>query len=230
MRYSWDPDRGRFTGVQAPADGVAETALALLAGERPEGTEGLDGVIDLLVCGHGRRDRCCGSAGTELEAQLRVAKLPGTARVWRTSHTGGHRFAPTAIALPHGTCWGYLDAPALVAITTRTDPPTTFAGRYRGCMGMSSPAVQALERAVLATEGWRVLDWPRRGEEIGDGVVELVAQTTEGERRWRGVVDVVRILPVPTCGQPLGDQEKTEAELTVVGLEELAGSPGPERR
>ncbi|HEV7762737.1 MAG TPA: sucrase ferredoxin, partial [Acidimicrobiales bacterium] len=52
-----------------------------------------DGPIDVLVCTHGRRDVCCGSDGMRTYAQLAALALPGV-RLWRTSHTGGHRFAP----------------------------------------------------------------------------------------------------------------------------------------
>ena len=48
----------------------------------------------LLVCTHGGRDRCCGSDGTRL---FQALFPPPGVRVWRTSHTAGHRFAPTAI-------------------------------------------------------------------------------------------------------------------------------------
>ena len=53
----------------------------------------------LLVCTNGRRDVCCAVRGRPLAAHAaRVA--PG--RAWEVSHTGGHRFAPTAVLLPWG--------------------------------------------------------------------------------------------------------------------------------
>jgi hypothetical protein len=70
-----------------------------------------EAVVDVLVCTHGRRDRCCGSMGTELALEL-VAdpdRLGPLARARRTSHTGGHRFAPTAMVLPDGTGWAFAD-------------------------------------------------------------------------------------------------------------------------
>jgi hypothetical protein len=58
-----------------------------------------------LVCTHGARDRCCAKWGVSLWEALR--KREGE-RVWQCSHLGGHRFAPTALALPSGLLWGRL--------------------------------------------------------------------------------------------------------------------------
>jgi hypothetical protein len=57
----------------------------------------------LLVCTNGRRDVCCAVQGRPLAGALAAAN-PG--RVWETTHTGGHRFAPTAVLLPTGYLYG----------------------------------------------------------------------------------------------------------------------------
>ena len=223
VHYRWDSGSGRFEGREAPGGGdPAGVALALLAGREPEGTQPVTG-RDLLVCGHGRRDRCCGSLGVSLEEGLAApGALPADVRAWRTSHTGGHRFAPTAILLPEGTCWGYLDAAAMARILTRDGPASDQLPRYRGCAGLSSPAVQAVEREVLAEVGWELLDRPRRGEEDGDGTARLVVDEPDGRvRTWQGRVRVRRVLPVPQCGQAVTGQEKTEDELAVEEMRDL---------
>ncbi|MBV9923283.1 MAG: hypothetical protein JOY78_20875 [Pseudonocardia sp.] len=51
----------------------------------------------LLVCTHGRRDRCCALDGRALVRALVEAGEPD---VWECSHLSGHRFAPTALVLP----------------------------------------------------------------------------------------------------------------------------------
>lgn len=219
--YRWDPSRGRYLGIQAPARvSSVETASALLAGSEPPGCHPVE-ATEVLICGHGRRDPCCGSLGTSLQIELQAdGTLAGNA-VRRTSHTGGHRFAPTAIILPEGTCWGYLDAPSLIRIVTRTGPIEDQLSRYRGCTGMSSPAVQAVERAILREIGWDLLDWPRSGHETGSDSVLFTATEPSGlTRTWRSEVATRRILPVPACGEPLSGNEKTEPELVVVGLRE----------
>lgn len=55
------------------------------------------------VCTHGQRDRCCGVDGGRVFTAARRAMGDGA---WQTSHLGGHRFAPTLLALPQGVCYG----------------------------------------------------------------------------------------------------------------------------
>lgn len=57
----------------------------------------------LLVCTNGRRDLCCAVQGRPLAGALAAANPD---RVWETTHTGGHRFAPTAVLLPTGYLYG----------------------------------------------------------------------------------------------------------------------------
>ena len=84
---------------------VADLTLALAAGDEPREPV-VDGGSDrkLLICTHGSRDRCCGRLGTILHRSA-SARWPDV-DVHRISHTGGHRFAPTAILLPSGTACG----------------------------------------------------------------------------------------------------------------------------
>lgn len=61
----------------------------------------------LLVCTNGRRDVCCAVRGRPVALDA-ADTHPG--RVWEASHTGGHRFAPTGVLLPHGATLARLDA------------------------------------------------------------------------------------------------------------------------
>ena len=177
-------------------------------------------VVDVLVCTHGRRDRCCGSLGTALAQELAGDDRPlgDGVRVWRTSHTGGHRFAATAIVLPHGTAWAFADTDALRRVVTRTGELGDLLPRYRGCAGMGSRAVQALERAVLGEVGWPLFDRPRSGAELGGGLTELSVSDQSGTVTWEASVRVQREAPVPECGLPIEMATKSEPELVVEGL------------
>lgn len=226
--YRWDEGLGRFRGTEAPAGSdPAGVAVDLLAGEEPAGWAPVHGT-EVLVCGHGRRDRCCGSLGTSLAVELIAAGgigEGGRAGIRRTSHTGGHRFAPTAIVLPEGTVWGYLDEASLSAVVSRHVPFVEVAPFYRGCSGLGSPAVQALERVVLEEMGWSLLDQPRLGEDLGDGRTSLETTDRHGRvRRWTARVVTKRVLPVPQCGLQPSGEEKTEPELAVEQLIETTGS------
>ena len=174
---------------------------------------------ELLICTHGARDRCCGSLGTRLARTMADGvRLDGTTRVRRTSHTGGHRFAPTAILLPEGTAWGYLDEDVLRRIVERSGAVGDVLPHYRGCAGLSSPRIQAVERAVLAEVGWGLFDCARQGSEEGDGTVRLTVAPADGEQVWAAEVRTSRILPVPGCGTPIQPDGKTSEEYVVDAL------------
>ena len=66
----------------------------------------------LLVCTNARRDVCCAVRGRPVALQA-AAERPG--QVWECSHTGGHRFAPTAVLLPHGQTWARLSTAQAVS-------------------------------------------------------------------------------------------------------------------
>lgn len=171
---------------------------------------------DLLVCTHGKRDVCCGSLGTDLAVRTRALDLPDGVRRWRTSHTGGHRFAPTLVVLPEATAWAFADLDLVSRVLWRRGAAADVADRYRGCAGLRGPRVQALEREVLRIIGWDLFDRPRAGQELGDGLVEMQVDNPDGTTdRWRAAVTPGRILPVPDCMHPIGEAKKSETEWVV---------------
>jgi hypothetical protein len=209
-------DRYRRSEAECAPGEVVDAAVDLLARAADEAGDAPPGG-DVLVCTHGRRDICCGSRGTALLGEVdESAALPAETRLWATTHTGGHRFAPNAIVLPEGTVWGFLDADRLRRIVRREGPVDGLLAHYRGCAGLGSSAQQALERAVLAEVGWDLFDCPRTGTDLGEGRVRLDVSDPAGSvRAWEAVVEVGRMLPVPDCGQPATAAKKAEPELVV---------------
>lgn len=196
----WAGDLVRSECV-APAGHVAAAVSDLLS--RPAGSgssEDGGAVVDVLVCTHGQRDTCCGSKGTRLfaelaESPLAAAQLP--VRLWRTSHTGGHRFAPSAIAFPSGTMWAYSDSALLRAVTgAGAGEAGTAPGHYRGCATLGTPRAQALDSAVFAKVGWSLLRDARRAVEAPGGRLRL---ETLAHGTWEGVVREGRLVPQPDC-------------------------------
>jgi len=171
---------------------------------------------EVLVCAHGRRDPCCGRWGTLLHVEL-AARWPDV-RVWRCSHTGGHRFAPTALTLPDGRAWAYVDAGLLDGVVHRTGDLATLGAHDRGTTGLDMWA-QVVERALFERHGWGWLD-----------ITVAAATTVADDRRsaevtmtWDGgkavgEVEVTRILPVLVCGQPPEQAKKTAPELRLAAL------------
>jgi hypothetical protein len=214
-------DAYRRSEAECAPDEVVGAALDLL-GRDPAGPTVAPPGADVLVCTHGRRDICCGSRGTALLGEIDEAgPLSEATRLWATTHTGGHRFAPNAIVLPEGTVWGFLDAERLRRIVQREGPVDDLLPHYRGCAGLGSPALQALERAVLAEVGWDLFDRRRTGTELGGGRVRLdVAGLDGATRSWEAAVVTARLLPVPECGQPVEAAKKHEPELSVTDFVE----------
>jgi hypothetical protein len=230
--YRQPPGRDGFAGYErierrtAPDDDAVVAAAVDLLSSGPANPPDPPGGVagDLLICTHGRRDACCGKQGTTLV--MEVATDPDITaagyRVARTSHTGGHRFAPTAIVLPEGTMWAYLDADLVARIVLRRGPAADVLDHYRGSTGVGSPALQAVERAALAEVGWDWLDWRRWGEDLGGGRVRVVGEAPDGSRcAWEASV-TDRTKPVPVCGQPIAAAVKQQREPVVVSLERTA--------
>ncbi len=123
---------------------------------RPLGAD----IQDILVCTHGMRDKCCArfgkplfKAAKRLFAESQLLKV----RIWQASHIGGHRFAPTAIALPSGRYYGRLTAKTLRAIVTRRGAVDQVRSVYRG-WGLLPPPLQVFERQLWLSQGWSWLD------------------------------------------------------------------------
>jgi len=110
---------------------------------------------ELLVCTHGNRDICCGKFGFPAFHTLRqlAASMLTPFRVWRTSHFGGHRFAPTALDLPDGRCWGHLEAEVLENLARRSGRVFPLRPFYRGWSGLSVYE-QVAEREIFMRQGW----------------------------------------------------------------------------
>jgi hypothetical protein len=184
-----------------------------------------DAPAEVLVCGHGRRDPCCGRWGTLLHAELAARGID--ARVWRCSHTGGHRFAPTAITLPDGRAWAYADAALLEGVLARTGDVLALAAHDRGSTALDSWA-QVVERALFIEHGWPWLDGQVEAvrtdvaQDRQSAEVDLTFRLGDGTPgAVRGHVEVTRILPVLVCGEPPEAAKKTSPELVLRNLEVL---------
>lgn len=108
----------------------------------------------LLVCTNGRRDVCCAVRGRPLAG---AAAAIAPERVWEVSHTGGHRFAPTAVLLPWAQTYARLDpesAEWVLSASLTGHTPRELLGPIhdRGRSALSAPA-QAAEAFVRHTVG-----------------------------------------------------------------------------
>ena len=125
----------------------------------------------LVVCTHGKRDRCCARYGGPLYDALRAAAPRG--EVWQSTHVGGDRFAGNVVALPQGTFHGRVDPGDVPGLLKAMARGRVDLDRYRGRSAYSF-AVQAAERALRETEGLLGLD-----------DLVLLGSEHRGEESWR---------------------------------------------
>ena len=148
--------------------------------------------------------------------------LPADVTLWRTSHLGGHRFAPTALLLPGGTLWGHLDAATGAQIVRGDGDPALLAPLLRGTCGLPEGGVQLLEQHAFATLGWSWLTRTREGRAEADGTIRLVGRSANDAVGFAGAVHEGRTLPVLPCREPATGMEKTDTELLLHDVRALA--------
>jgi hypothetical protein len=155
---------GRAADPDAPLRVITADVAAMVATSFTiDGPDDLDGVAIeagrgevadgglLMVCTHGRRDRCCAVDGRAL---AKAAAGAGSADVWECSHLGGHRFAPTALVLPTGYLYGRLDVESALSAAKAAGEGEMEAELCRG-RSLWEPAGQLAELAVRAATGLR---------------------------------------------------------------------------
>ncbi|MDB9374744.1 sucrase ferredoxin [Nodularia sphaerocarpa] len=123
---------------------------------------------DILVCTHGSHDQCCARYGSPFYFQASgiIADLElDNVRIWKSSHFGGHRFAPTAIDLPDGRYYGVLNPESFRSILTRTGDIQSLRKVYRG-WGILPTSVQILERELMLHHGWNWFNYKVAGKII----------------------------------------------------------------
>lgn len=210
----WERSGASFVGTDwsVPATDVPATMATLVAGDEPD-VPGESAPAEILICGHGTRDRCCGGPGTRLTAEARAAI--GEIRVRRTSHLGGHRYAPTALTLPDGRMWAYLDAEALTDIVRRSLPAPQAREFYRGNVALD-PWAQTVEGAVLEERGWSAVDFDEVSAttRVEGDCAHVKLQWTSGgvADDFEGTVEIVQRYPVLQCGMDPSNATKTAPE------------------
>ncbi|HEX2281538.1 MAG TPA: sucrase ferredoxin, partial [Thermomicrobiales bacterium] len=169
-------------------------------------------VRDLLVCTHGAVDVCCGKFGYPIYQSLRDRYAPAVSpdiRVWRASHFGGHRFAPTMLDLAEGRYWAFLDDAVLRQIVERTGPIDPLLPHYRGWAGADRAWSQVAEGEAFRREGWGWLDYAKSTTTYRVDDTERHAEVridfTSADGLVRGAyeatVETAESRPMPLCGE-----------------------------
>ncbi len=140
----------------------------------------------LLVCTHGKHDRCCARYGRPLYQALDEQAEEGW--VWQCSHVGGDRFAGNVVVLPEGLYFGRVGPGEAWPVLDEYLAGRIDLEHYRG-RSCYSFAAQAAERAVREASGLRGLadlelvrhEGPRVGFRAGGRVYEVEVTEEPGE-------------------------------------------------
>ena len=155
----------------------------------------------LLVCTNGSRDRCCAKFGMPL---YRTLSEQAPELVWRSSHLGGHRFAPVMAWLPYGVYYGRVPLEACSRILADIEAGELTLEYFRGRSTFPKPAqiAESLLRAgeqERAVSAYRFLD----AETLADGRVRVGLERSADRAR----IDVMyQVTPsgtavMPSCGE-----------------------------
>ena len=124
----------------------------------------------LVVCTHGKRDRCCAKFGRPLYEELR--EEADADWVWQSTHVGGDRFAGNLVCFPEGLYFGRVERPDVWSLLDEYLARRIELEHYRGRSCYPFP-VQAAERRVREETGLVGID---------DLRLELARRT--GEAAW----------------------------------------------
>ena len=136
-----------------------------------------------LVCGNGRRDRCCARHGVPVfNALIAATHTSPEPQVWQCTHVGGHRFAANLLCLPRGLAYGRMRPEIALAILEADRNNRIYLPNLRGRM-TDRPVVQAAEyflrqqRAADGVDDYRPLEAQELGQ--GEWLVDFAGQPVE---------------------------------------------------
>jgi hypothetical protein len=162
----------------------------------------------LLVCTNGTRDLCCALTGRPVAA---AAARAHPEHVWEATHTSGHRFAPTAVLLPHGTLHGRLDADSAGELLLAAARGETVLAGSRGRSPWAAGG-QVAELAVREATGELGLD----ALTVSGGGEEWLVRHRDG-RTWQVTVRQAPsgVLRPESCGKAALELHRWEPAAVV---------------
>ena len=203
--------------VESP--GEIESVVATIAEAAPQshGMAPIDVTVPtFLVCTQGSHDVCCGVDGERLSTSIEQERP--AYRLRRVSHTGGHRFAPTFLALPSGRMWAYADLALVDRVASDSVTADDLRMYCRGWLGAPGGAAQVAEIAARVAAANPFVESPTIDVELRDER-SLCTVAVDGRT---AIVDVRpgRTLPSIACEKPGGLPAKTSVELDWTMLED----------
>jgi hypothetical protein len=176
-----------------------------------------------LVCTNGKRDQCCAVRGRPVAAAIAAATDWDT---WECSHLGGHRFAATAMLLPSGDMFGWLDPESAPKILQRFDAGQIVLSNYRGRCGQPAEVQAALHIAAVRLGDYRRgavrvaslrplaagadTAWPEDSADAGDHWEAVVTHRSHSSQETAYLMTMTRCRLAPTYLSCSDDKPKAE--------------------
>ncbi|MBA3364939.1 MAG: hypothetical protein H0U03_04025 [Actinobacteria bacterium] len=155
----------------------------------------------LVVCTHGKRDRCCARYGRPLYDELREQLDDDW--VWQSTHVGGDRFAGNLVCLPEGLYFGRVGRAEVWTLLDEYLAGRLYLDRFRG-RSCHPFAVQAADRAVRARTRLTGIDDLRlvSARRQAEGWRIALAADASGEVHEVDIVAELGDLTYLTCSSP----------------------------
>jgi hypothetical protein len=154
----------------------------------------------VLVCAHGRRDRCCATHGSAVYRALQRSDL----EIWQTSHLGGHRFAACVLTLPDGLMFGRLRPHHADPFVEATEARRIFdIDLFRGRCRCDRPtqAAEVFLRRRLHEHAVDAISWLGTRAE-GDRTWTATFRAPIGEESVRVRLEELDVRRPESCGAP----------------------------
>ena len=154
--------------------------------------------MQLFICTNGKRDVCCALQGMAL---LRALAAQVGQAAWQTTHLGGHRFAPTLLALPDGVTYGRINPQEAPQLLTHLQDGTLWLEKLRG-RACYEPVVQVAEQFLRQeTAEFHVDTYQHAATETpAEGVWQVQFQTRDGQLHAVGVAAAEPLMTYPSSG------------------------------
>ena len=179
-----------------------------LTGDAPDGWEVVEGPL-LLVCTHGKHDRCCAVRGRPV-AEALSGRYPE--RTWECSHVGGDRFAANLVVLPEGWYISRLEAADAATVVADLRAGRLPMDHLRGRSSLPLP-VQAAQHFART-----------RLDRTGADDLALAEQVVEGGNTW--TVRLAGALDLPDVEVRVHwEQRALEPALLTCGAADAVAAP-----
>lgn len=123
---------------------------------------------EIFICVHSNRDQCCGKYGFTLFQKFNeiIHQNNLNFRVWKSSHIGGHRYAPTFFEAPSMRWYGLFDLNLAEDFLLRDKNKLFVNNNYRGMSGLNNKIASLVEGELFKQYSWEWESFSNKNYEI----------------------------------------------------------------